>query len=123
MCSPCSTVHHPSLYKAIHKKHHKFKVSIGFAAEYSNPIEGLFANLIPHATGPVLTQMHHSTVLLWLCLRLTETIDAHSGYAWPWSPWHLLASVQGGAERHDFHHSDNIGSYGAFFTFWDWLFR
>ena len=29
--------------------------------------------------------------------------------------------MQGGAERHDFHHSNFSGSYGSFFCFWDWL--
>jgi hypothetical protein len=29
--------------------------------------------------------------------------------------------LQGGSERHDFHHSHFLGSYGSFFCFWDWL--
>jgi hypothetical protein len=30
-------------------------------------------------------------------------------------------TMQGGAERHDFHHSNFTGSFGSFFCFWDWL--
>jgi len=59
-------------------------------------------------------------VWFWLFIRLTETYDAHSGYDFPWQPWKLLP-FQGGADRHDFHHSHNVGNYGAFFTFWDWI--
>eukprot|EP00051_Salpingoeca_urceolata_P012431 m.154030 g.154030 ORF g.154030 m.154030 type:complete len:217 (-) comp17488_c0_seq3:416-1066(-) len=32
-------LHHPWLYKHIHKKHHAFRVPIGLAVEYSHPVE------------------------------------------------------------------------------------
>lgn len=35
---------------------------------------------------------------------MIETVDAHSGYLFPFSPWSLIPSIQGGADRHDFHH-------------------
>ena len=52
---------------------------------------------------------------------MLESTDVHSGYNFPFSPFHLLDRIQGGAERHDFHHSHNIGNFGSFFTFWDWI--
>jgi sterol desaturase/sphingolipid hydroxylase (fatty acid hydroxylase superfamily) len=57
---------------------------------------------------------------LFFFLRMIETVDAHSGYLFPFSPWSLIPSIQGGADRHDFHHSQNKGNYGIF-AFWDWL--
>ncbi len=33
----------------------------------------------------------------------------------------LLLITKGGAQRHDFHHSNFSGSYGSFFSFWDWF--
>jgi len=29
--------------------------------------------------------------------------------------------MQGGPDRHDFHHSHNVGNFGSFFIFWDWI--
>jgi sterol desaturase/sphingolipid hydroxylase (fatty acid hydroxylase superfamily) len=63
---------------------------------------------------------HVQVLWLWLFIRLLETVDAHSGYRFPLSPFHLLP-FQGGADRHDFHHSHNVGCFGSFTIFWDWL--
>jgi sterol desaturase/sphingolipid hydroxylase (fatty acid hydroxylase superfamily) len=32
-------LHHPTLYKHIHKQHHEYKGTIGFATEYATPAE------------------------------------------------------------------------------------
>jgi len=50
-----------------------------------------------------------------------ETIDAHSGYDFPWSPARLLPFAAT-APMHDYHHSHNKGSFGSQFMVWDWLF-
>lgn len=44
-------------------------------------------------------------------LRIHETTESHSGYEFPWSPWHLFW-WQGGAAFHDFHHTRNVDCYG-----------
>jgi len=114
-------LHHRSIYKYIHKQHHEFKVTIGISAEYANPVESILSNFVPFVSGPFLLHTHYVFFLAWLAFRLSESIDAHSGYRFPWSPFQLLDRMQGGPERHDFHHSNNQGSYGSFFTFWDWV--
>eukprot|EP01099_Mayorella_cantabrigiensis_P004261 TRINITY_DN3191_c0_g1_i2.p1 TRINITY_DN3191_c0_g1~~TRINITY_DN3191_c0_g1_i2.p1 ORF type:complete len:303 (+),score=50.55 TRINITY_DN3191_c0_g1_i2:60-968(+) len=113
-------LHHRSIYKYIHKQHHEFINTIGIASEYAHPVEAVFANYVPFLCGTFILGSHHFTLLVWLVLRVFETIDAHCGYELPWSPWNLLLAVQGGAARHDFHHSHNLGSYGSFTKFWDW---
>jgi sterol desaturase/sphingolipid hydroxylase (fatty acid hydroxylase superfamily) len=114
-------LHHPAIYKYVHKKHHEFKVTIGIAAMYAHPLEVILSNTLPTVGGALLVGAHPVVWFLWLWLRMVETVDAHSGYQLPFSPFHLLASVQGGAERHDFHHSHNVGNFGSFFIFWDWI--
>eukprot|EP00735_Rhodelphis_limneticus_P007021 TRINITY_DN1950_c0_g1::TRINITY_DN1950_c0_g1_i2::g.22942::m.22942 TRINITY_DN1950_c0_g1::TRINITY_DN1950_c0_g1_i2::g.22942 ORF type:complete len:280 (+),score=18.43,sp/Q55D54/MSMOB_DICDI/33.85/1e-38,FA_hydroxylase/PF04116.8/3.2e+03,FA_hydroxylase/PF04116.8/4.3e-19 TRINITY_DN1950_c0_g1_i2:49-840(+) len=113
-------LHHRSIYKYIHKQHHEFKVSIGIASEYAHPVEAVTANLIPFVAGPILLKVHGFTFLVWTFLRIAETVDAHCGYRFPFTPWQLVSWLQGGAARHDFHHSHNVGSYGSFTKFWDW---
>ncbi len=113
-------LHHPSIYKYIHKQHHRYNHSIGIAAEFAHPVEDFLANLLPTLLGCLLMGSHLFTLMLWIAFRLWETIDVHSGYSFKWSPWHLLP-FQGGADRHYFHHSHNQGCYGSFTIFWDWI--
>lgn len=114
------TLHHPKLYGPIHKLHHQYKSSIGLASEYAHPIEFIFSNALPFTAGPLLVGMHYWTFLMWNALRVGETVDGHSGYEFPWSPFRLLP-FSGSSTGHEYHHWANIGNYGSFFTFWDRL--
>lgn len=51
-------LHHKSIYKYIHKQHHKFTVTIGIAAEFAHPVEDVLANLIPTLGGCLLLGSH-----------------------------------------------------------------
>ncbi len=86
------------------------------AFEYAHPAEALLVNGLPLFLAFYLVNFHISQLLLFLALRLWETIDAHSGYDFPFSPWRYLT----GAVNHDLHHSANLGNYGMF-PFWDWI--
>lgn len=112
--------HHPALYKHVHKQHHKFNRSIGIASEFAHPVEDVLANTLPTILGCLLLGSHVVTLWIWLGLRILETVDTHSGYNFSLSPFSFF-SFQGGAERHDFHHSVNTGCYGSMTIFWDHL--
>lgn len=112
-------LHHKSVYKYCHKQHHQFKINTGISSEYAHPIEHLFSNIVPVA-GNLLVGSHIIVFWVWLAIRIGEIVDTHSGYNFEWSPYSLLP-WQGGADRHDFHHSHNDGCYGSFTIFWDQL--
>jgi sterol desaturase/sphingolipid hydroxylase (fatty acid hydroxylase superfamily) len=115
-------LHHERIYKYVHKQHHRFKTPVGVAAVFAHPVEDLVVSLPSTFIGPLLYRpgSHFALFALYIGLRFHETVDAHSGYALPWSPWRWLGAMHGGAGRHDWHHSHQVGCYGGF-TFWDWF--
>jgi len=115
-------LHLKQVYSIIHKKHHEYNITVSIAAEYAHPLEFVFSNLLPFAMGPKIlgSQVHFATHLLWLIIRSMETVDGHSGYEFSWSPYRLLP-LSGSSIYHNFHHSNNVGNFGSFFTYWDTL--
>jgi len=88
----------PSLYK-LHKQHHTFTSTIGFAAEYAHPLEAFLANGLPTIGGALILGVHMWVLWLWLFIRIWETVEAHSGYVFKYSPIHILPG-SGGAKWH-----------------------
>lgn len=115
------TVHLPFLYATIHKQHHEYKVTIPVASEYFSLVEEIATGFIPTIAGPALvtyiTGMHTGVLLMWIFFRVCESSDAHCGYDLPMCIFQLGRP----ADRHDFHHSKNMGNFGAFFMFWDYV--
>jgi sterol desaturase/sphingolipid hydroxylase (fatty acid hydroxylase superfamily) len=109
------------LYRTVHKQHHQYIGSIGFAAEYAHPFEQVIANQGPTALYCVLTSVHPLIWFVWLTWRLEQTYEAHSGYCFKGTIFHKLGLTNSeAAEFHDYHHSENKGNYGDPFS--DWLF-
>jgi len=103
------------LYKYVHKVHHTFHESVGFAAQFAHPVEaGLAAFHILFAV--VIVRPHFLTFLAFLFTRLVEIVDAHCGYEVPWNclyPWSGFYPWGCGVRMHDYHHSHNRGCYGG----------
>ena len=139
-------LHHPKIYGMIHKKHHTFKHTIGIAVEYvairpphlstqrstwalfylafryAHPVEDLVSNTLSTVAGPLLLGSHVTVFWMYSALKLWQSIDAHSGYNLPFpiSPFSFITWMDC-APAHDYHHSNNLGNFGGFFIFWDWL--
>jgi sterol desaturase/sphingolipid hydroxylase (fatty acid hydroxylase superfamily) len=119
-------MHHKRLYKHCHKIHHQFHTPIGISSSYEHALEGAVQILnwyLPIGFAGYLNRghggLHISTLFYYHCFRWIETVDAHSGYELPFSPFHFLPFF-GGARMHDYHHRAFDGAYGASF-FWDRL--
>lgn len=113
------------LYQKIHKVHHEFHVCIAVSAGYCHWLEGLVVNAAPIYIGLALcgylTPMHYSTVKAYGFIRLYETMQAHSGYEFPWTPFGILP-FQNDSTYHDYHHSHNVGNYAGMHSIWDTIF-
>lgn len=127
-------MHTPFMYRYVHRIHHEYAAPFGIAAEYAHPIETLILGfgtiggpLAYHITTHFILQwgpdwdLHMTTMILWMILRLHQVVDAHSGYDFPWSLHHWLP-FWAGAEHHDYHHQSYVGNYASSFRWWDYLF-
>lgn len=89
-------LHHPRLYKHIHKIHHELIDPFGIGSVYCHPIEHFLVNVFPLVLGPVLIGAHMSTMYLWFVMAIANATNSHSGYHLP-----FLASP----EAHNYHHA------------------
>ncbi|WZZ54698.1 hypothetical protein YC2023_054805 [Brassica napus] len=116
-------LHTKWLYKNVHSVHHEYATPFGLTSEYAHPAEILFLGFATFI-GPALTGPHLITLWLWLVLRVIETVEAHCGYHFPWSPSNFLP-LYGGADFHDYHHRllyTKSGNYSSTFVYMDWIF-
>ncbi|OMH79867.1 Methylsterol monooxygenase [Zancudomyces culisetae] len=124
-------MHQKDLYKRIHKVHHEYTAPFGITAEYAHPLETV---ILGQGTigGPILysyiaTSMgategvHVVTMLVWISVRLFQTIEAHCGYDFPWalSNWFPLWA---GADHHDYHHMEFVNNFASTFRYLDRIF-
>jgi sterol desaturase/sphingolipid hydroxylase (fatty acid hydroxylase superfamily) len=115
-------LHWNRIYPYIHKKHHEYKITIGIASEYAHPIEFVFGNILPTSLGSMIlgNKVHAFTFAYWICLKIYNTTEGHSGYQFPWSPSRLMP-YKVTSEHHNFHHLKFIGNYGGYYNLWDWI--
>ncbi|KAG6534458.1 hypothetical protein ZIOFF_008345 [Zingiber officinale] len=116
-------LHTKWLYQHVHSVHHEHATPFGLTSEYAHPAEILFLGFAT-ILGPALTGPHLFTLWLWVIVRVLETVEAHSGYHFPWSPSNFIP-LYGGADFHDYHHRllyTKSGNYSSTFTYVDWIF-
>ena len=78
-------LHHPLLYKRIHKQHHQYTESNVWASEYFGVVD-IVLNILPGIIPALLMQSHFYVLLLFTAMRQWQTVQSHAGYDLPFDP-------------------------------------
>lgn len=105
-------LHHPLIYKRLHKPHHKWIMPTPFASHAFHPVDGFFQSL-PYHLFPFLFPLQKvAYVALFIFVNLWSIL-IHDGEYLTNNPF------VNGAACHSLHHSRFEVNYGQFFTGFD----
>jgi lathosterol oxidase len=107
-------LHHPILYKRLHKPHHKWIMPTPFASHAFHPIDG-FSQSVPYHVFPFLFPLNKFAYIALFTFIQIWTVMIHDGEYVANSP------VINGAACHTMHHLYFNYNYGQFTTLWDRL--
>ncbi|KAM7347052.1 fatty acid hydroxylase domain-containing protein 2-like [Cochliomyia hominivorax] len=97
-------MHHKSIYKYVHKKHHEWSSPIAIITNYCHPLEHIILNLLPGSLSFAFMRSHIFTVYLIIVLGLSSSIANHCGYSFP--------NLGSAVSFHDYHHEEPRSNYG-----------
>ena len=107
-------LHHPLVYKHIHKPHHKWIMPTPYASHAFHPLDG-YAQSLPYHIFPFLFPLSKfAYVLLFVSVNIWTVLIHDGEYA------HNSAIINGAA-CHTMHHLYFNYNYGQFTTLWDRL--
>ncbi|KAH6654769.1 hypothetical protein BKA67DRAFT_691734 [Truncatella angustata] len=105
-------MHHPRVYKYIHKPHHKWVVPTPYASVAFHPVDG-FLQSFPYHLYPFLFPLHRYTYLGLFFFVQIWTVVIHDG------EYVSKNEIINGAACHTMHHLYFNYNYGQFTTLWD----
>jgi lathosterol oxidase len=105
-------LHHPLVYKHLHKAHHKWIMPTPFASHAFHPLDG-YAQGIPYHLFPFLFPLQKFAYVALFIFVNMWTILIHDGEYVTENP------IVNGAACHSLHHSKFEVNYGQFFTVFD----
>lgn len=105
-------LHHPLVYKRLHKPHHKWIVPTPFASHAFHPLDG-FAQSIPYHVFPFIFPMQKFAYVGLFAFINIWTIMIHDGEYIANSP------IINGAACHSVHHYGFNFNFGQYTTLWD----
>ncbi len=105
-------LHHPLIYKTLHKPHHKWIMPSPFASHAFHPIDG-WSQSVPYHLFPFVFPLQKAAYVLLFGFINIWTVMIHDGEYVANSP------VINGAACHTMHHLYFNYNYGQFTTLWD----
>lgn len=105
-------LHHPWVYKNLHKPHHKWIVSTPFASHAFHPVDG-FIQSLPYHIFPFIFPLHKVSYLLLFIFVNMWTVMIHDGY------FVMNNIIVNGTACHTIHHLYFNYNYGQYTTLWD----
>jgi Delta7-sterol 5-desaturase len=117
-------MHHPWLFKRVHRVHHLSTSPSPWAAYAFAPAEALISALV----FPIIllvVPMHQLAGFAFLIYMIVMNVIGHLGIelyprGWAnsrWTGWYTTST------HHNLHHRDFTGNYGLYFTLWDKIMR
>lgn len=116
-------MHHPKIFRQVHKIHHDSIVTSPFTAFSFHPWEGFIEALILPIILMIIP-MHPYVIFTYLVLMTISSIINHLDIeVYPdWFYKNRIGKWFIGASHHHFHHREFKTNYGLYFTFWDkWM--
>ncbi|KAI9882743.1 MAG: COPII coat Sec23p-Sfb3p heterodimer component [Watsoniomyces obsoletus] len=107
-------LHHPLIYKRLHKPHHKWIMPSPYASHAFHPLDG-YCQALPYHIFPFLFPMQKVAFLALFVFINIWTIMIHDG------EYVANSSIINGAACHTMHHLYFNYNYGQFTTLWDRL--
>ncbi|KAF8471979.1 hypothetical protein BDZ91DRAFT_485300 [Kalaharituber pfeilii] len=107
-------LHHPLIYKHLHKPHHKWIMPTPYASHAFHPLDG-YAQSLPYHIFPFIFPLHKLAYIALFAFINVWTIFIHDGEYIANSP------IINGAACHTMHHLYFNYNYGQFTTIWDRL--
>lgn len=107
-------LHHPRIYKHLHKAHHKWIMPTPFASHAFHFLDG-FAQSVPYHVFPFVFPLQKTAYIILFVFVNFWSIMIHDGEYLTDNP------VVNGAACHSLHHSRFEVNYGQFFTAFDRL--
>ncbi|KAK2604350.1 hypothetical protein N8I77_007289 [Diaporthe amygdali] len=105
-------LHHPLIYKNLHKPHHKWIMPTPFASHAFHPLDG-FAQSFPYHVFPFFFPLQKVSYVFLFVFVNFWTIIIHDGEFVSDNP------VVNGAACHSIHHLAFNYNYGQYTTLWD----
>jgi sterol desaturase/sphingolipid hydroxylase (fatty acid hydroxylase superfamily) len=116
-------MHHPKIYRWVHKTHHKSTDPSPLTIFAFHPLENLI-EFLPFILLPMLIPIYWPVLFLWQVLDLLNNVVGHLGYEIYPKNWVRLPFLKykTASTHHNMHHEQFNGNYGLYFTFWDkWM--
>ncbi|KAF1822625.1 ERG3, C-5 sterol desaturase [Dissoconium aciculare CBS 342.82] len=107
-------LHHPIIYRHLHKPHHKWIMPTPYASIAFHPLDG-YAQSVPYHVFPFLMPLNKFAYLALFTFIQIWTVMIHDGEYVADSP------IINGAACHTMHHLYFNYNYGQFTTLWDRL--